>query len=281
MGRSDASTSGDYYPDGLSTELPEHDATVTTFALDKYEVTVGRFRAFVEDYDSWHKAPASNPQIGAGNNQNATASVRGRTGWGQNWTPTDSDLPADSAELRKQLANSGDQFSTWTETPDSNEGFPINNVSWTVAFAFCIWDDGRLPTEAEWEYAAAGGSSNFLYPWGAGDPDSSRANFVLTYYSPKLAVGGRTNGDGAFGHRDLAGSVSEWVFDWYSGGFYGTPTAPSACNNCISVEGNDLRGIRGGSWLDPAAYLRAAYRGNQNLRSVRNSIGIRCARTAL
>jgi formylglycine-generating enzyme len=279
MGRSESSSGGDYFTDGASNEVPEHDATVASFALDKYEVTVGRFRAFVESYDAWHKAPASNPRIGAGRNENAAIDVQDRTGWGENWTPQESDLPVDSSALRL-LLDAENQFSTWTEDVAGNETFPINNVSWTVAFAFCVWDGGRLPTEAEWEYVAAGGSADFLYPWGRNQPDSSRANFVLSFDSPKLAVGGRQNGDGAFGHRDLGGSMNEWVLDWYSDRYYGTPTAPATCNRCVSLVGSDLRSARGGSWFESEYYLRVAHRGNQNFRSVLPNMGIRCARVA-
>ena len=60
-------------------------------------------------------------------------------------------------------------MSTWTISPGANERKPLNWVSFYIAFAFCVWDDGRLPSEAEWNYAAAGGDEQEgRYPWGAG-----------------------------------------------------------------------------------------------------------------
>jgi formylglycine-generating enzyme required for sulfatase activity len=152
-------------------------------------------------------------------------------------------------------------------------------VSWYAAFAFCIWDGGRLPTEAEWEYAAAGGSQNRLYPWGPEAPDNTRANYLGSNNSPFIAAGSKgTAGAGYFGHQDLAGSMYEWVFDGYSTDYYGHGALAVRCNNCANVDSSTYRVIRGGSWDDGAAYLRANYRNyytpqdrarNQSFRSSR------------
>ena len=69
--------------------------------------------------------------------------------------------------------------STWTPSPvsgsASQENLPINCVDWAEAYAFCIWDGGFLPSEAEWEYAAAGGSLQLDYPWGSAGPGTLNA----------------------------------------------------------------------------------------------------------
>jgi|SRR5580704_4705762 sulfatase modifying factor 1 len=83
-------------------------------------------------------------------------------GWGPsddaNVSPTDAHLSSCSPAA------------TWTPSPSGSENLPINCVDWAEAYAFCIWDGGFLPSDAEWEYAAAGGSEQREYPWGSALP---------------------------------------------------------------------------------------------------------------
>lgn len=251
----DGGTCSDSYASGSSSELPEHAATVATFRLDKYEVNVGRFRQFVAAY------PNSKPHAGAGANPLVVSS-----GWNSAW---DASLPADQAALTAGLKCGS--YPTWTDAPAANEGKAINCVDWYEAFAFCAWDGGRLPTEAEWEYAAAGGAENRLYPWGNAAPSSGYAN----YSGNGVAGVGSYGGIGKWGQFDLAGNVWEWVFDgydasWYSGGGNG-------CNNCAQLGGGS-RVLRGGSWINIGDYLRAANRSNLTPSGRYDGDGFRCAR---
>jgi sulfatase modifying factor 1 len=252
----------DYYPDGSSVETPEHDATVADFYLDIFEVTVGRFRRFVEQYNG------TPPAQDAG----AHPLIPG-SGWQSDW---DTNLPATRDDLIAELHCTPN--ATWTETVGAMEQHPINCVSWHEAFAFCIWDGGRLPTEAEWEYAAAGGDENRFYPWGSEDPGVTplRACFDSTSsYSP-VDVGSFPAGAGRWGQHDLAGNVTERLLDRISWGWYSGDGNP--CDNCANLSFGSERIIRGGSYTRDSSALRAADRGGTP-QIVRSTYwGLRCAR---
>lgn len=253
MGRSITGT--DAYASGHASELPEHTVTVTDFYLDVYEVTVGRFRAFVES-GVWKLV--------------ADAGMRAsNSGWNTSWN---SQLPSSIAEWNSRLSCHPTE-ATWTTNPGSKEDYPINCVNWYEAFAFCVWDGGRLPTEAEWEYAAAGGNENRLYPWGKESPTSTRAVYGMNNLLP---VGSKPDGNSLWQHKDMAGSVAEWVFDWYRQDWYGAEG--NSCTNCINATPGQERVVRGGSWQDSAGFLRSAARKGVVPHEASSTSGFRCAR---
>jgi len=135
------------------------------------------------------------------------------------------------------------------------ETHPVVNVSWHGAKAFCDYYGLRLPSEAEWEYAA-GGPSHFRYPWG-NNSDSKEANFADTHGSAKPPTTPikfyRPNGFGLF---DIAGNVWEWCDDWYKWDYY----LSGAEKNPKGPNGGSVRIIRGGSWYDFMNNLRTANR---------------------
>jgi formylglycine-generating enzyme required for sulfatase activity len=261
MGRS--LDGADAFADGFEDELPEHPVTVSGFTLDRFEVTVGRLRRFVDQYTG---AP---PAVGAG----AHPRIAG-TGWKDSWNDQ---LPPTRDALLAQL-NELAPYCTWTDAAGANEAIAANCVSWYVAFAFCAWDGGRLPTEAEWEYAAAGGDENRLYPWGADDVDATRANFGGRDENLLVPVGGSPAGQGRWGHDDLAGNQWEWVYDSYAEAWYSLGGAN--CVDCASTAEGDRRSTyRGGGWTNGAGdNLRAAVRNNFRRENTNTNLGFRCAR---
>jgi formylglycine-generating enzyme required for sulfatase activity len=258
LGRSDSGTD---QHDGHEGEQPEHAVTVSDFYLDTYEVTVGRFRKFVEQYDG------TAPSEGAGAHPLIVGS-----GWQAAWA---SELPATQAGLMSNLKCF--TFSqTWTDTAGGNETHAISCVTWYESFAFCAWDGGRLPTEAEWEYASAGATENRLYPWGQAAPSATYANYNDSDNSPN-EVGSHAAGAGRWGHQDLAGSMFEWVFDCYDSGWYAG--GGSVCNDCANMSAASLRALRGGGFGSFATDLRAAYRYADMPSDRFEGFGFRCART--
>lgn len=245
-------------------------ASLSSYRLDKYEITVGRFRAFVESGYGTRLRP---PVAGSGAHPNLAGS-----GWDSTWN---NNLAADTAGLKQALkCNAG--FQTWTDTPGANENKPINCITWFDAMAFCIWDGGYLPTEAEWDNAALGGSEQRAYPWS--NPPSSvtvdctRANYNNSPGTTCVGLPARVGsvspaGDGRWGQSDLAGNVWEWTLDVYVSPY------PLPCSNCANLSpalGN--RNHRGGSFFYDALPLRGARR-EEALPGIRTGDrGARCAR---
>lgn len=251
-------------------------ATVGTFALDKFEVTVGRFRRFLAEY-----RPDIVPPCAGRNPNNPTD-----PGWDPAWNAS---LEKTSDALKDRLGCSlNGAYATWTPDPGANETLPQNCVTWFEAEAFCMWDNGRLPTEAEWNYAASGTASALrTYPWGETPPggDAGLANWHC-YFNPApgcqdvseiAPVGTPKAGNGFWGHANLAGNVAEWVQDWNG-------NLDAECNNCMVAlppdEGRPTRVYRGGdfSHFYEEALRSRVHNGDDIPTSRSEQVGFRCAR---
>jgi formylglycine-generating enzyme len=259
-------------------------AVVSGFRLDKYLVTVGRFRQFVnatlppDGGAGWLPLLGSgkHAHLNGGSGLNATAG-----GYEPGWVGGD-DSNIAPADINLACSPS---FSSWTSAPGTQETLPINCVNWYEAYAFCIWDGGFLPSEAEWEYATAGGSQQREFPWGSTDPGTNNEYAIYGYgagcYYPSSGtctglvnvapVGTPTLGAGLWAQLDLAGEVDEWILDSYAA--YVDP-----CTDCADTAPAAYRVIRGSGFS--TALLVTGYRATPTAPMNRSpGVGFRCART--
>jgi formylglycine-generating enzyme len=228
-------------------------ATITSFALDKFEVTTARWNKFI----AAGGGKATPPPPGGGAHPK-----HGESGWRSAWDG---------------------ELTSLTGLPD--DGRQPANINWYAAFAFCAWDGGRLPTEAEWGYVAAGGDEQRVYPW-SDPPDSLRVepgDAVIISFANDIARVGSATGASRWGHLDLTGNVDEWVRDQDS------ELAPGeACTDCIftndvNVPGAITKGgaLRSGNWEGAARVVRSRSEKIGNNPGNATPIwvhGVRCAR---
>jgi formylglycine-generating enzyme len=263
-------------------------ATVSGFRLDKYLVTVGRFRQFVNAVLPPDGGTGWLPAAGSGKHTHlngglglvdvgapADAGTVYEPGWATsdngNIAPTNANLACTSP------------YDTWTDTASSQENLPINCVNWWESYAFCIWDGGFLPSEAEWEYAAAGGSQEREYPWGTAAPGTANQYAIYNCNYPNSAntgaactgagniasVGYASLGAGLWGQLDLAGEMWEWNLDWYA-------TTYATCADCANFTAAYGRVVRGDAFF--TVLVAPSNRDNDPPSSRYADIGLRCAR---
>jgi formylglycine-generating enzyme required for sulfatase activity len=213
------------------------------------------------------------------------------SGWQSSWT---NDLSPAKTGWDGDLQACDSGYTTWTPaaaTTGTGENMPINCIDWYDAYAFCIWDGGFLPSEAEWEFAAAGGSEMREYPWGNTFADDgtftafkyaisncSYPDFTGPFMSPcagtqNIAVVGYTYlGAAKWGQLDLAGNVIEWNLDTY---------APyQSCTDCANVSSNSMPVLRGGGYNGVETDMEPEARDSVSPATWRfESIGARCARS--
>jgi len=259
-------------------------ATVSTFRLDRFEVTVGRFRRFKAAWDAgWRPDNGSGKHVhlngGKGLIDLALAESF-EAGWRNDYlaytSPTAENLLPDTGKSAL--------YATWTSAVGGNETRPINRPTRHEAYAFCIWDGAFLPSDAEWSYAAAGGGEQRAYPWG---DEAPAANTQLAVYGclfgggagtcsdyGNIAPVGQAQGAGLFGQLDLLGNVREWTLG---------ATSATECVDCtdvsLGVVGEPLgEPCRGEGFDSPALVSTTCFDTPQPINRRSGTIGIRCAR---
>jgi sulfatase modifying factor 1 len=277
-------TGGTYYRtyenDGGGPTGEADPATVSSFKFDRYLVTVGRFRQYVSAWNGGYMPPAGSGKhthLNSGQGlENGQSPGTYEQGWlasdDANVAPTDGNLVCTSV-------------STWTASAGTGEQLPMTCVNWYEAYAFCIWDGGFLPSEAEWEYAAAGGSQQREYPWGSTDPGKGNQYAIYGCYYPNgsgmcaqagassiALVGTSTLGAGAWGQLDLAGEVEEWTLDMYAGSYV------DPCADCSDLTAASDRVLRGGLFSLDSSLLSPPVRDWDTPFGRGGDRGLRCAR---
>ena len=173
-----------------------------------------------------------------------------------------------NAQYERCVVEGDCEASFYADDADYNGvNYPVVGVSWHDAVAYCEWASDRLPTEAEWEYAARGEHGN-IYPWGD-EFDGSLVNFCDTNcernwadedfddgYIQTASVGSFPDGASWCDVLDMAGNVWEWVADWYDSEYY----ERSPAENPTGPETGEYRVVRGGSWINYNRSVRSAFR---------------------
>lgn len=218
---------GDHFEEGESDELPVHEIELSAFYMDRYEVTIEQYTQFLTE---------------------------------TNYGTLPERIPNGVVEEINALNNKGQPLVNIL-TPTNKH--PIAGVSYNDAVAYANWAGKRLPTEAEWEYAARGGLVSNRYVWGNENPESTEGNFYG--FSDKVQVVddgfyytapvGHYRGND-FGLYDMAGNVWEWCSDWYGEDYY----ANSDYKNPSGPGTGTERVIRGGGWSSYLHNLRLSRR---------------------
>jgi formylglycine-generating enzyme required for sulfatase activity len=225
------------FPGSFENETPGHVVEVSPFLMDQNEVTNARFAAFLEARPEWRRE----------------------------------NVPAER--------QNGHYLELWTEgrPPSSRADHPVVFVTWHAAQAFCRWAGGRLPTEAEWEFAARAGT-NVEFPWGDALPTPALANYAASGKGDTVPVDQYP--PNALGLHDLAGNVWEFVLDeWqdhYPEGRQRDPVAggPVVADVLLGVTGR--RVIRGGSFGGAPVNLRTRWRDSHPVTNAVAFVGFRC-----
>ena len=261
---------GDHFGVGGSNEGPLHSVTLDAFKMDVYEVTNELYAAYLNDaYAAGSVTVNSNVIYQVGGAGEALANTTASSSYSRiTWNGSTFGVTA-GKERHPLVEVSWYGACTYANWRSEQQGLtPCYDLStWACDFNANGW---RLPTEAEWEYAARGGAHNpyYKYPWNSNSITSSDANYDLNINNTCDVGNYAPNGYGLY---DTAGNVWEWCNDWYGDDYY----ASSAITNPRGPSSGSFPVIRGGGWINSAVSLRSAYRFHYNANNRSNNIGLR------
>ncbi|MFB6318983.1 formylglycine-generating enzyme family protein [Saccharicrinis sp. FJH54] len=289
-----------------SDEFPVHKVKIKAFLMDQHEVTNRQFSAFVEATGyittaekaiNWEEMKKELPP---GTPKPPEAMLKAGS---LQFNPPDHEVPLNNPMIWWKWSSG----TNWRHPAGVNSSIadlmdhPVVHVSWTDAKAYADWAGKRLPTEAEWEYAARSGNDENVYPWGKEPVNSgpAKANswdgkfpYINTesdgYYFTAPVKQFKQNG---FGLYDMAGNVWEWCSDWYHNEYYSTLVNTIAYNPKGPETSYDpdepyahKKVIRGGSFLCNDAYC-SGYRAAARMKSTPDTsaphIGFRCVKDVI
>jgi formylglycine-generating enzyme len=229
------------FPGVFEDEAPEHAVTVGDFWMDAHEVTNARFSEFVAAHPEWSRA-----------------------------------------QLPPEMHN-GHYLEPWKDgrSPADKASHPVVFVTWHAAEAFCRWAGGRLPTEAEWEFAArAGGDSEF--PWGDEPPSAQRANYGASDAGGTTPVGSYP--PNPLGLYDLAGNVWEFALDAWEPAYPAEAQTDPVAGGAVGDDFRNIRGrrvVRGASFEGGVVNLRTRWRDSHEVLNAVAFVGFRCVYPAV
>ncbi len=282
-------------------EYPKHTVSVNAFYLDITEVTNAQFKKFTDA-------------------TGYTTTAEQKPDWEEmkKTLPPETPKPAENLLVAAALVfkqttaavNLNDYSRWWVwvagaswkhpQGPESNiagkENYPVTQVSWYDAMAYCKWAGKRLPTEAEWEFAARGGLQNNVYPWGNEGVNEGKAKAntwegKFPYYNEKkdgyvTAAPVKMFAANGYGLYDMAGNVWEWCSDWYDYNYYKSFNGKTSLNPTGAAKSFDpadpataKKVLRGGSFLCNDSYC-SGYRVARRMKSSADTglehTGFRC-----
>jgi len=225
------------FPDVFEDEVPDHVVTISDFRMDRYEVTNARFAEFLVRHPGWSQA----------------------------------EIPP--------LLHNGHYLQYWKDgrPPSARADHPVVYVTWHAAQAYCRWVGGRLPTEAEWEYAARAGRDQ-EFPWGDEPPSAQQANYSASRLGDTRPVGSYP--PNPLGLYDMAGNVWEFTSDAWKPGYSAEPQADPIMGGAVPSNLGAVQGrrvIRGASFGGEPVNLRTRWRDSHEVSNAVAFVGFRCA----